>query len=141
MKNGIGTQTYYKVGKYQGYWKDGERDGEGVFIYDNQDIYSGQWKAGKKDGKGTYIFKETGMKYVGEWKAGQMAKGQWLYKNGSKFEGKFDNNQPKGAGCWSFANGNKVEGVYKQVKRADVDDENSIKLTWKTTSEVTQPLN
>ena len=70
-----------------------------------------------------------------------MAKGQWEYQNGTKFEGKFDNNQPKGAGRWTFANGNSVDGVYKQVKRADVEDENSIKLSWKTTSEVTEPLN
>ena len=50
------------------------------------------WAEGKKEGQGTYIFFETGMKYVGTFKAGQMVKGQWLYKNGSCFEGNFDNN-------------------------------------------------
>ena len=64
----------------------------GVFIYKNGDIYSGQWVEGKKEGQGTYIFFETGMKYVGTFKAGQMVKGKWLYKNGSCFEGNFDNN-------------------------------------------------
>jgi len=44
-------------------------------IYETKDIYSGYWKGGKKDGQGTYIFKQTGMKYVGAWKAGQMVKG------------------------------------------------------------------
>ena len=44
-------------------------------IYANEDIYSGQWKEGKKDGQGTYIFKDTGMKYVGTFKSGQLVQG------------------------------------------------------------------
>ena len=137
MKNGIGTQVYTGKGRYQGYWKDGERDGEGVFIYDNKDIYSGSWKCGKKDGEGTYIFYETGMKYVGTFKAGAMEQGKWIYKNGTCYDGNFDFNQPKGKGKWNFANGNVVEGTYTQIRRADVEDENTIKLSWKTTSDVT----
>ena len=80
------------------------------------------------------------MKYVGEFKAGQMVSGKWTYKNGSHYDGKFDNNQPKGKGVWTFANGNKVEGTYSQIIRADTEEENKIKLSWKTTSEVTEPL-
>lgn len=75
-------------------------------IYKNQDIYSGQWKNGNKDGPGTYVFKETGMKYVGTYKNGQMVQGKWKYPNGTYFEGNFDNNQPKGKGSWHFENGN-----------------------------------
>ena len=52
------------------------------------------------------------MKYVGNWKSGQMVTGKWLYPNGSYFQGNFDNNQPKGHGKWNFENGNKVEGDY-----------------------------
>lgn len=139
-KNGIGIQIYTNVGRYQGYWKDGQRNGEGVMIYENEDIYSGQWRAGKKDGQGTYIFKKTGMKYVGSFKNGQMVNGKWLYKNGSFFQGNFDNNQPKGRGCWNFSNGNKVDGDYQQIKRADVEEDNLIKLSWKTTSDITKAV-
>ena len=46
------------------------------------------------------------MKYVGNWKSGQMVTGKWLYPNGSYFKGNFDNNQPKGHGKWHFENGN-----------------------------------
>ena len=65
-----------------------------------------------------------------------MVSGKWQYKNGTYFDGNFDNNQPKGKGSWNFADGNKVEGVYKQVKRADLEDPNTIKLSWQTTSDV-----
>lgn len=71
---------------------NGEKHGEGVMIYVNKDIYSGQWKNGKKDGQGTYIFNDTGMKYVGTFKCGKLEQGKWLYPNGSFFEGCFDNN-------------------------------------------------
>ena len=123
-KNGIGKQTYFGVGDYNGYWASGSRQGEGVMIYANQDIYSGLWKNGQKDGQGTYVFKETGMKYVGHFKSGQLVQGKWKYPNGTYFEGNFDNNQPKGKGSWHFANGNNVGGEYNQIRRADVEEDN-----------------
>ena len=107
--------------------------------YLNGDIYSGQWKLGKKDGKGTYIFNQTGMKFVGNFKGGQIGEGKWLYPNGSYFEGLFENNMPKAQGKWHFGNGNVVEGVYTQTKKVEVNDSNPIKLTWRTTSDITEP--
>ena len=80
------------------------------------------------------------MKYVGMFKNGQLVSGKWLYPNGTYFEGNFDNNQPKGPGKWVFANGNVVCGDYHQIKRADVSQDNLIKLSWKTTSDITAPV-
>jgi len=105
-------------------------------IYVNKDIYSGEWKCGNKEGKGTYIFAETGMKFIGSFKSGNLTNGRWEYPNGSYYQGNFDNNQPKGVGKWHFENGNVVEGVYTQMKRADVDTD-QIKLAWKTISDIT----
>ena len=79
---------------------------------------------GKKDGKGTYIFNQTGMKFVGNFKGGQICEGKWLYPNGSYFEGLFENNMPKAQGQWHFGNGNVVEGVYTQTKKVEVSDGN-----------------
>ena len=123
--------TYVGQGVYHGYWENGEKSGEGVMKYDNADIYSGNWKAGKKDGQGTYIFNETGMKFIGKFRAGEMCEGQWIYPNGSFFQGKFENCQPKGEGMWNFANGNKVSGVYSQTRT--VDGKGDLNLSWKTT--------
>ena len=100
------------VGEYNGYWENGQRCGEGVMIYESKDVYSGQWRNGKKEGRGTYVFYQTGQKYVGEFKNGQLVGGKWLYPNGSHFDGHFDNNKPKGHGKWVFENGNIVEGDY-----------------------------
>ena len=136
-KNGIGKQNYEGLGQYYGHWVDGEKHGEGVMIYSNKDIYSGQWKNGQKDGQGTYVFNDTMMKYVGSFRGGNITKGKWVYPNGTFFEGNFDNNMPKGVGKWNFKNGNTVEGLYTQIMRADVDSE-SLKLAWKTLSDLTQ---
>jgi radial spoke head protein 1 len=104
--------VYAGVGVYYGYWDAGLRHGEGVMTYKNEDIYSGNWREGKKHGTGTYVFKETGMKFVGKWESGQIVNGEWKYPDGSKFNGTFDNNKPKGRGKWVFNNGNVVEGDY-----------------------------
>ena len=137
MKHGIGKQTYPGKGHYYGYWSEGQRHGEGVFTYLNQDVYSGNWVNGHKEGKGTYVFFETGMKIVGQWKHGEMVEGQWVYPNGSFYEGYFDHNKPKGKGKWTFDNGNIVEGEYKQAFKADGDGK-EIKLAWKTSSDITK---
>lgn len=136
-KHGIGMQKYVGVGDYYGYWENGNRHGEGVMTYLNSDVYSGNWANGNKEGKGTYIVFKTGEKYVGIYKNGQLVSGKWIYPNGSYFEGKFNQNKPKGAGKWVFANGNVVEGEYTQTKRADVEGM-EVKLSWKTTSDITK---
>ena len=111
-------------GEYQGYWENGHRHGEGIFVYPNGDMYSGWWRFGEKEGTGTYTSKQSGMKMFGEWSAGQINSGKWAYPNGVFFEGKFANNKPMGEGCWTFKNGNKVEGTYDQkAKEAGEDDE------------------
>ena len=43
--------------------------------YTNKDVYSGNWVNGLKEGKGTYVFYSTGMKFVGNWKSGQLVSG------------------------------------------------------------------
>ena len=88
--------------------------------YTNKDVYSGNWVNGLKEGKGTYVFFSTGMKFVGNWKSGQLVSGQWKYPNGTFFEGAFDNNKPRGKGKWIFQNGNIVEGEYTQFRSAMV---------------------
>ena len=39
-------------GTYEGEWRDGQRNGNGVFYYADGSKYDGEWKEDKKDGKG-----------------------------------------------------------------------------------------
>jgi len=57
--------VYANFGDYYGRWKNGKKNGEGVFNYvKTKDIYSGSWVNGKKHGKGTYIFDDTRVKVI-----------------------------------------------------------------------------
>ena len=41
--------------RYIGFWRNGKRNGLGMFVYSNGDIYLGEWRDGKKCGFGIYI--------------------------------------------------------------------------------------
>ncbi len=153
LKHGIGRKTYDKLGEYNGYWENGKRHGEGVFHYKNGDIYSGWWKFGEKEGTGTYTFKSTGMKLYGDWTAGSITKGKWIYPNGMFYEGGFENNKPKGEGKWVFKNGNVLVGEYEQKEKVLAEgeeeeppaeeEENAVKkpkftLNWLSHSNITE---
>ena len=116
--------NYQDGGEFHGFWENGRRHGEGVFHYKNGDVYSGWWKFGEKEGTGTYTFKTTGMKLFGEWTAGQITTGKWIYPNGMLYEGKFLNNKPSGEGKWVFKNGNNLDGVYDQTKVEPTERQN-----------------
>ena len=113
LKDGIGKMTFGTEGEYTGHFTEGKRCGEGVYKYlKTKDLYSGSWKNGLKHGKGTFIFFATKMKIVGDWFNGQIIKGKWIFANGTYFEGKFENNYPKGEGVWHFTNGNVTKGEF-----------------------------
>ena len=47
-------------------------NGKIIYIYKNGDIYDGYFKEGKREGKGLYKYKDNKIiKYFGEWKNNQ----------------------------------------------------------------------
>ena len=95
--NGQGTCTY-SYGKYVGEWKDGDKNGQGVFTYSNGNKYVGEWKDGDKNGQGTFAWAD-GAKYVGEWKDDlRNGQGVFTYSNGNKYVGEFKNGSQTGQG-------------------------------------------
>ena len=138
LKEGIGKMTFGTEGEYTGHFVAGQRSGEGVYKYlKTKDLYSGSWKNGLKHGKGTFIFFDTKMKIVGDWFNGQIIKGKWIFSNGTYFEGKFENNYPKGEGVWHFANGNTIKGEFthelKEIPAVGKQPEKQITvIDWKS---------
>ena len=141
LKDGIGKMTFGTEGEYTGHFTKGKRCGEGVYKYlKTKDLYSGSWKNGLKHGKGTFIFYDTKMKLVGDWFNGQIIKGKWIFANGTYFEGKFENNYPKGEGIWHFINGNVVKGEFtheiKEIEAKGKEKEKKeIIIDWKSVPE------
>ena len=74
-----------------GIWKN-DNLSSGTIYYENDSIYSGQIKNYLRDGKGKFMSEnET---YEGEWKEDQRnGQGILIFKDGTKYEGGFKNNQ------------------------------------------------
>ena len=142
LKDGIGKMTFGTDAEYTGHFTQGKRCGQGVYKYlKTKDLYSGSWKNGLKHGKGTFIFYDTKMKIIGDWFNGQIIKGRWIFANGTYFEGKFENNYPKGEGVWHFVNGNVVKGEFtheiKEVEGgAKGKGKQSTVIDWKSEPEI-----
>ena len=69
---------------------NGLPEGEGVYVYPSGDVYQGSFVAGKKDGRGVYRFKGGGgCQLHGVWRAGELAEGRWVLRDGSAFAGAF----------------------------------------------------
>ena len=68
---GLGTLTW-QDGKtvYIGEFCSGKREGQGKMKYANGKSYEGQWKAGMEEGEGIQIRK--GQKISGKWEAGKL---------------------------------------------------------------------
>lgn len=59
--------------RYEGGWKGGEIDGEGVASYRNGDVYTGSFVAGKRQGKGVMRY-ASGQIAAGEWEDNRLAR-------------------------------------------------------------------
>ena len=60
------TETYNN-GRYEGQFRNGKREGKGIYYYNDGNRYEGDWKNGIKEGKGIYYYND-GNRYEGYWK-------------------------------------------------------------------------
>lgn len=103
-----------KAFKYEGDFRDGIKQGQGVYAWENGDRYEGTFTADRADGRGKYWF-ANGDTYEGEVKAGEIiGRGTYVAKNGDVFEGSFVGGKPHGVGTYRFASGDRYEGEMDQ---------------------------
>ncbi|CAG9461651.1 unnamed protein product [Pedinophyceae sp. YPF-701] len=86
-KHGEGFMKFPDGGMYAGQWKDDLIHGKGIYTYPNGDIYDGEFVEGKKHGKGNFLHKESQSQYVGEFKDGNFAGGQWILVDCTTYAG------------------------------------------------------
>jgi hypothetical protein len=117
-----GPQEYTIAGKFTGDWKDGRKDGYGVFIYSDGSKYEGSWEQGKKEGRGTFWVEEKKKlrkQYAGEWRRdNRHGMGMFFYEDGSKYEGYWVKNKREGKGRMVYGTDQSVyEGDWAQNER------------------------
>lgn len=79
----VGVLSYANSDRYDGYWKNGKKDGKGNFHYANGDKYEGDFKEDVKCGNGISLLTSIG---------------QLFYANGDKHEGEYKKDMKNGKG-------------------------------------------
>ena len=100
--------------RYKGDFKDGKKQGRGVYEWANGDRFDGDFTEDSPDGRGIWIF-ASGDKYEGEVKnSSVVGKGVFTTKNGDRIDGTFADAKANGRVLYAFANGDKYEGEMLQ---------------------------
>ena len=113
--NGKATATYHDGEIYEGYFKEGIREGRGVYRYLNGDVYDGEWLKNKKHGMGTLTYIGVG-EYKGFWENGRRhGEGVFTYStNGDSYSGWWRFGRKEGFGTYTFAaTGQKMVGDWE----------------------------
>ena len=112
IREGVGSLTYSDGDKYEGEWKDGQKNGQGTYTWSNGNKYVGEFKDGKKHGQGTITFLDGGG-YEGEYKDGKKhGQGTMTWK-GLKYVGEYKDGKQHGQGTKTYSDGEKYVGEWK----------------------------
>lgn len=95
LRSGYGVLYLKNKERYQGQWKNNQKQGQGYYYYANGEFYKGTWYTAaysrdhdKKEGYGEFYFLE-GKRYIGDFKNDQLeGKGTLFFKNKSQYNGK-----------------------------------------------------
>jgi hypothetical protein len=115
---------------YKGQFEKSKFEGEGYFKLTNNknkveeiEDYNGLWKNGLPNGNGIYNWK-SGNRYIGFYLDGKKkGQGKYIFNSGnSYFEGIWSNGKPNGKGFLMLDNNLKVSGVWRQGKIQKIDN-------------------
>ena len=104
--------------KFEGFYKNGVREGKCTILYSNKDKFVGNLLDGKKDGYGEQFYSKTNTIYKGEFKNNLFeGKGEIISDNGYSFKGEFLGGLRHGDKCIETKKGfKKYEGQFKRDK-------------------------
>ena len=104
---------------YKGSVVNGLFSGQGSLTNPYGDKYIGKFKDGKFNGQGTLTFVNhvKCVKYEGEFKDDKPVKGIMIYKDGSNYNGDWEDCKLNGEGTFTYPNGDKYIGQFKDGKR------------------------
>ena len=130
-RHGRGRMTYADGNSYDGGWLNGEKHGQGRFVWGSGagefegDVYEGQYTNGERTGYGTYTWSD-GKAYTGAWVDGsRQGQGTMTWPSGQRYDGEWQNGTRHGEGTQLYSDGrifvgtwvddSPVEGTLQQV--------------------------
>jgi hypothetical protein len=119
IPHGKGQLHYYDTNdseeeSYQGDFKYGNWDGQGVLVFRNGDLYIGEFVDDVRTGMGYYQWKD-GRTYQGAFDTNRRhgRGGVYQWPDGARYVGNFVDGRREGEGTYRFANGNVYAGNWK----------------------------
>ncbi|GHU27050.1 hypothetical protein FACS1894152_2990 [Bacilli bacterium] len=153
LMNGTGEYIYRNGSRYDGNFRCGMRDGNGIMQNKNDgSTYKGQWENDKTHGHGIVSWPD-GEQFIGDFDSGKISSGDSIYiysngneysgdiyeggkisrggkmtityRNGNKFEGKWSEDKESAEGTMTYSNGKKAEMTLYPIpgKRMGEEDE------------------
>jgi len=118
MKNGVGSFLYQPEGhRYFGDWKNDQRDGYGVYLWNDKRKYSGEWRNDKRNHYGRYTYPD-GTSYEGAWKDDKRCGiGTYSWPDGRHYTGQWMNHRKNGRGVHVWADGSRYIGQWFEGSR------------------------
>lgn len=93
-------------------------NGIGVYVTETKERYQGPFRFGKRQGQGVQYYPDGSMRYKGDFKDdNRSGYGAYYFSNGDKYVGLFSNNRPNGKGTYYYADGDVFVGIYQDGKR------------------------
>lgn len=132
-QNGFGIQLTYNNNQYLGEFKNGKKSGQGVYHYSPNIKYVGSWKNDARNGEGR-MYINGKVTQAGIWennvlKTAQVqvgcingncenGVGTYLYKDGRKLYGQFENGFPTNQVVCYYPNGQKYIGSWEDDEKS-----------------------
>ncbi|PRP80418.1 hypothetical protein PROFUN_11964 [Planoprotostelium fungivorum] len=107
----------HKNNRYEGQFRSGKMQGQGILYYENGNRYQGEFQNGEIDGKGKFTF-ENGNVFEGHVKRdGSFGSGKMRFFNNDVYEGEFLGRRMHGQGYLVYANGDTYEGEFDNGRK------------------------
>ena len=109
-----------EVGHYYGYMVDGKPSRRGIMEYADSSVYDGEWKNGKFDGEG--IFCNNKDSIAGEWAEGKLDGYATHISEDFSYQGEYIDGVPYGYGTVLFADSTFYSGWWENGKKSGYGD-------------------
>jgi len=119
--NGEGIYLFPNDDKYDGEFKNGEITGDGVYTYPDKSKYTGEFANGVRHGQGTLKIVD-GITYTGQW-ANDLpnGKGVKILADGMQYSGEFKNGLMYGSGTLVMPDNSKLAIKWNNVQPSEED--------------------
>ena len=115
-KKSWGNSTEWAGHTYVGAFRDGKRNGDGIYTWPHGEVYNGRWENNNREGYG-FVKYANGNAYYGYHENGKRSgAGQFNYANGDVYIGRFEEGKLDNLGVMYKKNGNHYAGWFKNGK-------------------------